>query len=193
MPLLSAVVVAGAVLLIVAGIGHARHRSGLRAAFAAQRLLPRRLHGPIAVLLTVLELAVGGSVFATQMAPTLPVPVRIVPLAAQIAMFTAFAMYLSVVRQRRPLAPCGCFGAEGAVTWLVVVRAGLLAVGAAVALWTATAAGESGPSAAPMPPMVRLAVLAGGVVLAMASWLVPVLLAGPPAQQERGRGGDRRA
>jgi hypothetical protein len=174
MGVFSAVAVAGALLLITAGIGHGRHRSGLRTVLAAQRLFARRLHAPIATLTPLLELVVGGSVLMSHLAPVLPALAQTASLVAQAAMFAAFGGYLSVVRRHRPTAPCGCFGADGPISRLVIVRAGVLAAGTAGA---ALATGSGADSLAAAPPMVRLATYAAGALLAMAGWLVPALLA----------------
>jgi hypothetical protein len=164
-PAVSAVAAGGALLLTAAGLGHLRRRHLLRAALGAQRLLPRRLWRPVAAALGGAELLVGASVLAVLLtAPSAAVP----PLAAQACGYGGLAAYLAVLRRRRPGAPCGCFGTDGPVTWLVVARAGLLAGGAA-------GAALLGAQVAAMPAVARLPCLAGGVVVAMAGWLLPVL------------------
>lgn len=155
----------GALLLTAAGLGHLRRRHLLRAVLGAQRLLPRRLWGPVTAVLGGAELLVGGSVLAVLLtAPS----VADAPLAAQACGYGGFTAYLAVLRRRRPSAPCGCFGTDGPVTWVVVARAGLLAGGAA-------GAALLGAQVAAMPAAARLPCLAGGVVVAMAGWLLPVL------------------
>jgi len=165
-----ALAVAGALLLVAAGIGHLRHARALRTALRAQRLLPARLQGSIAVATIAAELVIGPAVPITSL--TAPA-VAGWPLAAQAALFAAFAAYLSVVRLRRPAAPCGCFGGGEPVTWLAVARAGLLAAGAAAAL--------AGPGLGALPPPDRLVCLAAGSMLAATLWLLPALATGHTA------------
>jgi hypothetical protein len=178
MDLIAMVAVAGAVLLVVAGIGHLRHLVGLRAVLGAQRLLPPRWRGPVAAFTAVAELTVGGSVLIVQLATHLPVAqmallaaAQRVPLAAQSAMYVAFAGYLVALRQLRPSAPCGCFGGSDPVTGSVIGRAGLLAIGTAAAALVPAGIGGGAGSAVVASPVV----LAGGAVLAMVAWLLPTL------------------
>lgn len=172
-----AMAVGGALLLSAAGLGHLRHQHILRAVLRAQRLLPRRLCSCLLVAATgSAELLVGASVLAVLLAAP---PAAVAPLVMQAAGYGVFTGYLWVLRRRRPGVPCGCFGAGGVVTWLVVVRAGVLAAGAAgAALLSADIAA--------MPVVGRLLCLAGGLVVAMVGWLLPVLADGAarPGGQE---------
>jgi hypothetical protein len=154
----------GALLLTAAAVGHLRYPRRLPAALRAQRLLRRRLSGPVAGAVVGSELLAGVAVLGG----TLAVPSgAAVPLAAQALLYMAFTGYLWVVRRLRPAAPCGCFGAEP-VTWLVVARSGLLA-GVTVAAIAARA------EIAALPAAFRPVCLAGGVVVAMAGWLLPAM------------------
>lgn len=167
------VAVAGAVLLIAAGVGHLRHLAGLRAVLGAQKLLPPRWRRPVAALTAVTELTVGGSVLSVQLATNLAVAqmaplaaAHTAPLVAQSAMYAAFSGYLVALRQLHPSAPCGCFGGGGPVTGPVIGRAGLLSIGTAAAALAPAVIG--GGAASPVA-------LAGGAVLAMVAWLLPAL------------------
>ncbi|GAA3030141.1 hypothetical protein Aglo01_36760 [Actinokineospora globicatena] len=91
-----------------------------------------------------LEVAVAASVFGTRY--------------AVVVLYAAFTFYLVDRKRRRPGAPCGCFRAEGPITWLTVARAVFFAVGAAVE-----------------PELPVAVALAGGFVLAMVWWLLPQL------------------
>jgi hypothetical protein len=169
-----AVAVGGALLLTAAGLGHLRHRYALPAALHAQRVLPVRLRHPVATAVIGAELVVGASMLvAVLVAPS----VIVAPLVAQALVYAAFTGYLGVVLRLRPAAPCGCFGTDEPVTWLVVVRAGLFGGGA-------LGAALLGADVAAMPAAVRLLCLAGGFVVAMAGWLLPVL---GPGSGSRGK------
>lgn len=107
-------------LLLWAGMGHLRHAGPLRAALEAQALLPRAIHGPVAVSLPVAELAVGGYALVMLVAA----PRRSAPALVTVAVvYLALASYTALVLRIRPKAPCGCFGDGAPITAAVVTRA----------------------------------------------------------------------
>jgi hypothetical protein len=155
----------GALLLTAAGAGHLWHRRALPTALRAQRLLPAHLSVPVAIGAVAAEVSIGPSVLATAIGGP---SASAVPLVAQAALYATFTAFLWMVLRRRPAAPCGCFGAAERVSRLVVTRAGLLAAATIGAL-------VPGAQFAMLPMTSRLLCLAGGFVVAMAGWLLPVL------------------
>ncbi|MGW5742037.1 MauE/DoxX family redox-associated membrane protein [Amycolatopsis sp. NPDC003861] len=145
----------GAILLTAAGVTHAvRHREH-RAVLRVHRLLPPTVAAPAAGAEVLVGVAMLAVLFA---APA----VAVLPATVQAALYCAFAGYTAVLRTRRPGVPCGCFGAER-VSWVVVARAVVLAVGSA----------GCAVLGVPGPAPDRWACVAAGVVLAMANHLVP--------------------
>jgi len=159
----------GAFLLAIAGGGQLRHQRRLRRILRAQGILPRRLHGVVAGVVTPVELATAATVLTLMTAaPRTAMPV----LVAQAAVFAAFAVYLSVVRARVPAAPCGCFGGAEPVTRRSVARAALFGAGTAATVPLL-------PVLAAAPPATRVVVVGGGLVAAMAGWLLSRLSRSP--------------
>lgn len=152
---MTALTALGAILLTAAGGSHAvRHREH-RAVLRGHRLLPPAVAAPAAGA----EILVGAAMLAVLLAAP---AVTVWPATAQAALYCAFAGYTAVLRTRRPGVPCGCFGAER-VSWAVVARAAVLAVGSA----------GCAVFGVPGPAPDRWACAAAGVVLAMANHLVP--------------------
>lgn len=149
----------GAILLAVAGAAHAARPREHRAVLRAHRLLPPAWTAFAAAATAGAEVLVGVAVLALLL--TAPAAATL-PVAAQAAVYCAFAGYATVLRTRRAGVPCGCFGAEK-VSWAVVSRAAVLAAGSAgcAALGVVTE----------MPD--RWSCVAAGLVLAMAGHLVP--------------------
>jgi hypothetical protein len=166
--LFTMVAVAGAILLVIAGMGHVRHLAALRAVLGAQRLLPPRWRSPVATCVAVTELAVGASVLAVQFTTLLPASWSAPALAArmsilaQCVIFAAFTGYLAILRRVRPAAPCGCFAGNDPVGGPAIGRAALISAGTAGALFT--------PVQSPSP-----VIFAGAAVVAMLAWLLPAL------------------
>ncbi|MFC6018225.1 MauE/DoxX family redox-associated membrane protein [Plantactinospora solaniradicis] len=153
----------GAALLLVAGgVGHLRDRRALATALASQRVLPRWARALVTVVLGPVQAIVGVAAVTAWLA----VPRLAAPAVALVgALFVALGLYTTVLRIRVPAAPCGCFGASGPVTPVVVARAWLFAgaAGAAVpVLW--------GASGVPLGP--RALLLLPAVLVALAGWLV---------------------
>ncbi|MEU4522577.1 MauE/DoxX family redox-associated membrane protein [Amycolatopsis sp. NPDC024027] len=147
----------GAILLAAAGVTHAARPQEHRAVLRVHGLLPPTAF--VAAATTGAEVLVGVAVLAVLL--TDPAAAAL-PVAAQAALYCAFAGYAAVLRTRRPGVPCGCFGAE-TVSWAVVSRAVTLAAGSAGC--AAIGALE------PVPD--RWPGVAAGVVLAMANHLIP--------------------
>jgi hypothetical protein len=153
---MTALTAAGAILLITAGVAHAARPAEHRAVLRTHRLLPPAWPPFVAAVASGAEILVGSSVsFVLVTAPAAGVWAA----AAQAVLYCAFATYAAVLRTRRAGVACGCFGAEK-VSWPVVVRAGVLAVGSA-------GYGVFGGVPDRWPG------LAAGVVLAMANHLIP--------------------
>lgn len=151
---MTALTAVGAILLITAGAAHAARPAEHRAVLRVQRLFPPRGVPFVAPAMSGAEVLVGLSVVFVLVTAS---PV-VLPVVAQAGLYCAFAGYAAVLRTRRAGVPCGCFGAEK-VSWAVVSRAGVLAVGSA-------GDGVLGPYPDPWP------CVAAGVVLAMVNHLI---------------------
>ncbi len=163
------VALAGAFLLTIGGLAHVRHRSSLRTALRAQRLLPHAWLPRVAVAVTAVELVVGtGVLAAVAAAPS----IAWAPLILQGIVYSGFTAYLTRVMRVRPGAPCGCLGGHDAVTWATIGRAGLLACG------SFGGAALTVPLAA-LPVQMHLMTAAAGVLVAATAWLVPALFLPP--------------
>jgi hypothetical protein len=165
--LVTGVALGGALLLVAGGVVHLRDRRAFGTVLAAQRLVPGRLRGAVAIATGPAEVAVGTAMLAGWLAAPALLGWA---LPAGAACYAAFGAYTTVLRVRRPAAPCGCLGGRAPVTWLVAVRAWLFAVAAAVAaVVPVVPAGEAG----------RLWPLAVAIVVAGTAWLIPELFAAP--------------
>jgi hypothetical protein len=153
----AAIAVGGALLLLAAGVGHLRRPAHFAAVLAAQRLVPRWSRRPLAVLVAVTEIGTGAVAVAGWLSGHWPL---MIPVAA---VYVAFGVYTTVLRVRRPGAPCGCFGGGGAASWGVVARAWLFCA-AAVA---ASALDADGATAD------RIVVGCAATLVAMVTWLAP--------------------
>ncbi|MBP2477487.1 hypothetical protein JOF53_006359 [Crossiella equi] len=159
----SALTLAGALLLLVAGVGHLRDLRLFLATLRAQRLLPAGLHQPVSLLTPVAELLAGVlAVVAVPWAGAWPL------LVPQAVLYLLFSGYLAVLVRTRPGTPCGCFGARTPATWATAARAVLGAV--------ATAATAVLP---PVPRAWLAPVAAAALLLAGTDWLVPNLRRDP--------------
>lgn len=170
---------AGAVLLVAAGIEHTRQPGVLRSSLEAQRTfrgaavrLITRVLGPIELIIGVGVLGcwVGGSEL-----------IRPFTAAASV-LYAGFAAYTLFLLRRRPTVPCGCFGTGDPVTVATVARAAFLAtvLGFAAARWghvlddigitarTNAALGLYSVSA-------RWSILTLGALIACLLWILPLL------------------
>jgi Methylamine utilisation protein MauE len=154
--------VGGGLVLLAAGIGHARRFGLLRADLVSQALLPYRWHRAVARLLVVAELTVGLAVVVS--GPTLSRESGIV-FAVEGGLFLVLLAYSVALLRHRPATPCGCFGDDGPVSLPSVLRTGVLAAGS-------VAAAVSGPPAASSPALLA----AGAVVIAVLAYVVPAAL-----------------
>ncbi|HEX5741182.1 MAG TPA: MauE/DoxX family redox-associated membrane protein, partial [Pilimelia sp.] len=139
----------------------------------AQRLVPPPLRHVVAAVLGPAEALSG-------LAAAAAFVVRpVVPLAGCLVVagwFLAFALFAAVLRARRPAAPCGCFGADTAVSAATVGRAAAVAV-------AALGAAAVGP--VPLAGPAHLVVWLVAVVAAAGAWLLPMLWAAPPPKPRR--------
>ncbi|MFD2078986.1 hypothetical protein SAMN05421678_102249 [Actinopolymorpha cephalotaxi] len=183
----SAVAVAGGLLLLWAGLGHARAFGRLRATLLVHRLLPRGGSRAGAAALVVAEVGVGGAVVAgtlSSLRRTSALPSRLVlpAMVGEALVYTGFLVYLTVLRRTRPDAPCGCLRDDGPVRAPVLIRAGVFA---------AVAAAAAGLSAGPTPfvesltgtgRLASVSVLVPALVLAVLTALVPATLVHPSSR-----------
>lgn len=184
----AACALAVALVLLAAGVGHARDGAGTRAALAAHRFFLPAVQPRVARLLPPVELGIGavlvggvlgggllgGSAVAGALAVT--------ALLGAVALLGCFTAYLALVlREARATGadeiPCGCgLGAAPVGRW-AVLRAALLAGMALLALGSALASGSGSfvPGAdAGAPAWAQvLVVLAAGVSLAVAVAALP--------------------
>ncbi|NYH88527.1 MauE/DoxX family redox-associated membrane protein [Actinopolymorpha rutila] len=165
----SAVAVSGGLLLLWAGLGHARTFDRLRATLLVHGLLLRRGHRAGAAALVAVEVGVGGAVVGgalSSLRRTSAMPSRLVfpAMVGEALVYAGFLTYLAVLRRTRPDAPCGCLRDDGPVRAPVLVRAGFFAAAAAAA---------AGLSAGPAPFVESLT---GTTRLASVSVLVPALV-----------------
>lgn len=160
-----AVALGGAVLLAAGGAVHVRDPGGLRTALTVQQLVPARLRPAVATATGPLELLMGAAVIGCWLAA--PGAVRW-PLVGVAVGYAVLAAYTGVVRVRRPSAPCGCFGAGGPVSWLIVGRAAAFAVASGIAVLVL-------PAVADLPLADRSWPLAPAVLIAVTAWLGPEL------------------
>ncbi|MET8849726.1 MauE/DoxX family redox-associated membrane protein [Amycolatopsis sp. NPDC004625] len=152
---MTALTAAGAILLITAGVAHAARPAEHRAVVRVHRLFPPNRVPLVAAATTGAEILVGLSMLLFLVTASAVV----LPAVTQAGLYGVFAGYAAVLRTRRAGVPCGCFGAEK-VSWAVVSRAAVLAVGSA-------GYGVFGP----YPD--RWSCVSAGVVLAMAHHLIP--------------------
>ncbi|MGH3757533.1 MauE/DoxX family redox-associated membrane protein [Actinophytocola sp.] len=158
-----AIATGGGLVLVAAGVGHARRFDPLRAILASQALLPHRWQRPVAHLLVAAELVVGLAVVVAGLAPNGGPGIV---FAVEGGLYVAMLAYAVVLYRRRPAVPCGCFGDDGPASLPSVMRTGILAAGAGVA-----AAVTSSPGAHAAVPLPLLA--SGAVAIAALAYVVP--------------------
>ncbi len=170
---------AGAVLLVAAGIEHTRQPSVLRSSMEAQRTFRASAVPLIARVLGPIELIIGVGVLGCWVVGS----ELIRPLSAAAAvLYAAFAVYTLFLLRRRPTAPCGCFGTSDPVTVATVARAAFLAVilGLAAARWghvlddigiTVRANAALGLYSV----SARWSILTLGTLIACLLWILPLL------------------
>lgn len=169
---MTALALGGALLLVVASVGHLVHFDQLRAVVIGQQIVPYRAHRMLAGGLVVVELVVGAGVLVAVLA----VPAGARPaLAAETAVYVVLLGYLVLLRAVRPGAPCGCFAGEGPVSGAALVRAGVFAAAAGTALLVASPA----PGAGSVP--LSVAATTAGAVIATVARIAP-RLAGTPGR-----------
>ncbi|SDR71167.1 MauE/DoxX family redox-associated membrane protein [Actinopolymorpha singaporensis] len=174
----SAVAVAGGLLLLWAGLGHAREFGRLRATLLSHGLLPGGQRRAGAAVLVAAEVGVGGAVITgvlSSLRGSSALPSRLVlpAMVGEALVYTGFLAYLTVLRRVRPGAACGCLSGDGPVRAPVLVRAGVFAVAAAV---TAPLARNPTPFLGSLTGLGRLAsvsVLVPALVLAVLAALLP--------------------
>lgn len=117
--------VAGALLLIGAGVGHTRSPAQLRALLRAHGIAPKSLVVPLARTLGPAQLLLGAAVLVGVAAWP---PLAAAAGAASALLFAGFAVYLT--RLVGSGQPCGCFGDDAPTGPFAVTRAVLLTAGA---------------------------------------------------------------
>lgn len=175
-PITSPVLLAavGAVLL-AAATGHLLSRGSLARGLRTHGVLPEALRRPVALLLPLVEVVLGGALVASALGAG-GVPLARSAGAGAALLAAGFTAYLWVVLRRTggdPV-PCACGLGEAPLSRSGVLRAGLLAAFAAVG--ALTAAGWSATAV----PGVEVAVAAGAALtLALAVALLPAARAVP--------------
>lgn len=154
---------AAALLLLLAGVGHVRERRLFAATLAAQRVLPRAVHAPLAAAIGPAEVLLGVALLAGLVAGDGWARAAAAPTAL---LYLAFGAYVAVVWRTRPRVPCGCFGSSAPASGFTVVRALLLGVAAAAVAWRGV------PSATATDGVL---VAGAALVLTGAFWLLPLL------------------
>jgi hypothetical protein len=130
----------------------------------------RELGVPLQLVRPVALATVGSELFASVSLMTLPTAVSTAVVAVLLGGFT-FAAF-SGLRHSTPVS-CACFGSSTEVLGLpTLVRAGLIALGLVVVLWTGSAGNHP-----PYPPSVQglaTATVTAGGVIAVGAWLLTI-------------------
>ncbi|MEU6024989.1 MauE/DoxX family redox-associated membrane protein [Micromonospora sp. NPDC047134] len=164
--LVTVVALGGALLLLVAGVGHAVHPQRVRALLARQALLPSVMQTWAGRLLGATEVGLALMVLGVVLlAPHLSAA----GYALLAGTYLVLAGYAEVLRRRRPGTPCGCLAGARSTGLPVVIRALIFAAAAgSVAVAAAAPQAES-----VLRPGLEVWLAAG--VTATAGWLVPEL------------------
>ncbi|PMR58726.1 hypothetical protein C1A38_23285 [Verrucosispora sp. ts21] len=177
--LVTVVALGGALLLLVAGVGHVARPQRVRSLLARQALLPSVVRIWTGRLLGATEVGVAVVVLGV----VLLVPqLSTVGYALLAVAYAVLAGYAEVLRRRRPGTPCGCLAGGRSTGLPVVIRALIFAAAAvaAAAAAAATAVAGSVGTAAVAGAVIRpgLELWLAAAVTAAAGWLVPELVSG---------------
>ncbi len=114
-------------VLIFAGIGHARRPARFVSTVRSHVLIPKYLAAPISIGLIFAEIGVGAIGIA---AMTLGAPRSLVSasLAAACALYFAFSTYALALLRWRRTSPCGCSARPSPVSGWIAARAATLCV-----------------------------------------------------------------
>lgn len=169
-----AVLVAGALLLLAAAPGHLRHPAVFEAGMRRHGVLPRRAIRWTRLLLPWTELALGASTLLAWGARAVDATVArsgalVVTGGLTATLYVAFALYSTLAVRGAPGTPCACFGGGEALTWLVPVRALVVAAGTAVAV--------ARPASSPVGAASAAATISAGAIVALLAWAVPTVVA----------------
>ncbi|MFD6753472.1 MauE/DoxX family redox-associated membrane protein [Micromonospora gifhornensis] len=173
--LVTVVALGGALLLLVAGVGHVARPQRVRSLLARQALLPSVVRVWTGRLLGATEVGVAVVVLGV----VLLVPqLSTVGYALLAVAYAVLAGYAEALRRRRPGTPCGCLAGGRSTGLPVVIRALIFAAAAAAAAATAVAGsvGTAAVAGAVIRPGLELWLAAA--VTAAAGWLVPELVSG---------------
>ncbi|RUL91442.1 MauE/DoxX family redox-associated membrane protein [Verrucosispora sp. FIM060022] len=185
--LVTVVALGGAVLLFVAGVGHAARPHRVRALLARQALLPSVVRIWTGRLLGATEVGVAVVVLGV----VLLVPhLSTVGYALLAVTYAVLAGYAEVLRRRRPGTPCGCLAGGRSTGLPVVIRALIFAAAATTAAATAAAVAGLVGTAAEGGAVIRpgLELWLAAAVTAAAGWLVPELVSGGAVADSSGTG-----
>ncbi|MBL6276947.1 hypothetical protein JMF97_12325 [Micromonospora fiedleri] len=171
--LVTVVALGGALLLFVAGVGHAARPQRVRALLARQALLPSVVRIWTGRLLGATEVGVAVVVLGV----VLLVPqLSTVGYALLAVTYAVLAGYAEVLRRRRPGTPCGCLAGGRSTGLPVVIRALIFAAAATAAAAVVGSVGTAAEGGAVIRPGLELWLAAA--VTAAAGWLVPELVSG---------------
>ncbi len=152
--------------LLASAIGHVRHPGRLVDALVRHAVVPPRPAGAVAAAVVCAEAALGvGVALSPWWTPW--------PLVGAAALFAGYAAYTEHLRRTRHDAPpCGCSGAEVAVTGWVVGRAAALSALALLALALGV------PDTAP-PAAETVVAMCAAAAFAVLLWHLPAAMAVP--------------
>lgn len=119
-------VVAGALLLGLSGMHHARQWKRLLSSLLKHNLVPYQLARILARTARYQVVVAAVMLGAVVAAPTVPLVASAVGWGAT-AMFFAMAAYVFAVLRLRPGATCACFGSEQPLGWFSAIRLTVLA------------------------------------------------------------------
>lgn len=137
----STIFLAGSVLLLTTGVGHARQRAKLTVVLIGHRLLPTRWAHTLSWLLIGTELVVGSGGTSAVVMWQLGGGLTPAPALAQATIYTLFFGYLIALARLRSGADCGCSSRSEPVNGFAIGRAAVLAA-AAIAFPVLTAVGS---------------------------------------------------
>ena len=148
-------------VLVVTAISKLRAPAEFADTLGRYRLLPRRLVGPVAGLVTVGEILAAGLLAAGS----------VVGFWLAAGLFAGFEVAVGSALFRRLAIPCGCFGGDDPVSRLALARLGLLLGACLGGLATAHADPDRLVSGWAVPMAATIAL--GGLMLGRLALLVP--------------------
>lgn len=158
--------------LLVTGSWHATHRTEFVQVLHSHKVWASSMVPAAAILVSVMEVVTGALTLLWLVGDKLALEGA---LWGAGGLFAAFTAYLACLARWRTGVRCGCQGREGWVTWVTVLRSGLLAAFAA--------AGTLGARSLPADPpvVVNMVATLAALGLAVLLWSLPAALSSPAA------------